>query len=306
MTPDFSIRFPKSEVAQWANCYSYTQGGDDDGRVLEIGERSRRAGYYTRDDFLEVCEWKTRGRPRRHYQQNSEEDVRRVTTIALSIADEKTRIWALVAPAPGLIGVQMPTASALLHLASADPRSPLTAGKAYPIIDFRALWSLNWEKNRRDTFKFWWAYVQACRALAVECGVSMRDLDRALWEYSNQNQKKEKKACGEIQGLFSTGKTRDIKWDRIELATFEEEEIVKTLPSLVAEAFATVNEEPPSSFRVGNPKSIYFLKPGHNPNELMRDGAWDKLPFDEFEPYVEKTGKETSDTVYYRLRKEYL
>jgi hypothetical protein len=143
--PEFSIRFPKSDVTEWANRYSYTQGGDDDARLLEIGERSRRAGYYTRDDFLEVCEWKTRGRPRRHYQRNSEEDVRRVTAIALSCADEETRIWASVAPG-GLVGVQMPTASALLHLASGDPRSPLTAGNAYPIIDFRALWSLNWKK----------------------------------------------------------------------------------------------------------------------------------------------------------------
>jgi hypothetical protein len=181
MMPEFSLRFPKSELPEWAKGYAYV----DDDRVLEIGERSRRAGYYTREDFLEVCEWKTRGRVRRHYQRNSEEDVRRVTRMALSCADEPTRLWTFVAP--GLVGVQMPTASVLLHFASSDPRSTVTADKAYPIIDFRALWSLNCEK-RRDTFEFWWGYVQACRALAAECGVSMRDVDRALWEYSNQNQ----------------------------------------------------------------------------------------------------------------------
>jgi hypothetical protein len=37
---------------------------------MEIGARSRSAGYYTRDDFLDVCEWKTRGRPRRHSPPN--------------------------------------------------------------------------------------------------------------------------------------------------------------------------------------------------------------------------------------------
>ena len=94
---------------------------------------------------------------------------------------------------PGLVGVQMPTASVLLHFASSDPRSTVTADKAYPIIDFRARWSLNCEK-RRDTFESWWGYVQACRALAAECGVSMRDVDRGLWEYSNQNQ--QGKTCG--------------------------------------------------------------------------------------------------------------
>jgi hypothetical protein len=52
---------------------------------------------------------------------------------------------------------------------------------AYPIIDFRALWSLNCEK-RGDTFEFWWSYVIVCQSLALECGVSIRDLDRALWQ----------------------------------------------------------------------------------------------------------------------------
>lgn len=188
MMSDFTLRFPKAELPAWAKRYSYA----DDDRVLEIGERSRKAGYYTKDDFLEVCEWKTRGRPRRHYQRNSEDDVRRVTALALSSADEATRLWTLVAPNLG--GVQMPTASVLLHLAASDPRSPATADKAYPIIDFRALWSLNCEK-RGDTFKFWWGYVQACRALADECGLSMRELDRALWEYSNRNQRGAK-TCG--------------------------------------------------------------------------------------------------------------
>jgi len=166
-------------VREWAERYVST----DDDRVLEIGDRSRKAGHFTREDFLEVCEWKTRGRPRRHYERNSEEDVRRVTALALSSADEPTRLWTLVAP--GLSGVQMPTASVLIHFGSSDPREAATADRAYPIIDFRALWSLNCEK-RGDTFEFWWSYVVACRALAVDCGVSMRDLDRALWEYSNQ------------------------------------------------------------------------------------------------------------------------
>lgn len=183
MMPEFFLRFPKADLPRWARRYSYA----DDKRVLEAGERARRAGYFTRDDFLEVCEWKTRGRPRRHYTRNSEDDVRRVTAQALSSTDDPTRLWTLVAP--NLKGVQMPTASVLLHLAVVDPTSPATAGTAYPIIDRRALWSLNCGK-RGDTFPFWWRYVETCRILAMETGLSMRDLDRALWEYSNQNQRR--------------------------------------------------------------------------------------------------------------------
>jgi hypothetical protein len=183
MTADLSLRFSKADLPEWARRYSYA----DDKQVLEAGERARSAGYFTLDDFLKVCDWKTRRRSRRHYILNSEDEVRRITTAALLSTDEPKRLWSLVAP--NLKGVQMPTASVLLHLAVGDPTSPALASTAYPIIDFRALWSLNCEK-RGDTFRFWWRYVETCRALASEAGLSMRDLDRALWEYSSQNQRK--------------------------------------------------------------------------------------------------------------------
>src|SRR5665213_938027 len=98
MMPQFSLRFPKSEVPAWAKRYSYT----GDSRVLKIGMRSKNAGHYTRRDFLEVCEWKTRGRPRRYYLLNSRQDVRRTTTIALSSPDEKTRMMSLIGSHGGL------------------------------------------------------------------------------------------------------------------------------------------------------------------------------------------------------------
>jgi hypothetical protein len=173
------MRFPKTEVLALADSYGYA----DDIEVQEIGVRSRMAGYYTRGDFLGVCEWKTRGRPRRHYQRNSEDDVRRVTAIALSSADEKTRIMSLIGAEGGLRGVSWPTASVLLHLAHKEP---------YPILDFRALWSLQCDQSYY-TFDFWLRYVKECRRLAVECEVPIRILDRALWEYSKRNQPTTKK-----------------------------------------------------------------------------------------------------------------
>jgi hypothetical protein len=126
----FAIRFPKGEVSVWAKHYAYA----DDTEIEEIGVRSRLAGFYTRPDFLTVCEWKTRGRPRRYYQRNSEEDVSGLTAKALTSHDEKKRITTLLE----LDGVSWPTASVLLHLAHRD---------LYPILDFRALWSLRCEQR---------------------------------------------------------------------------------------------------------------------------------------------------------------
>ena len=97
----FTIRFSKAEVPLWAKRYAYA----DDTEVERIGERSRLAGFYTRQDFLTVCEWKTRGRPRRHYRRNSEEDVRRLTATALTSPDEEERITTLLGLWGGLCGV---------------------------------------------------------------------------------------------------------------------------------------------------------------------------------------------------------
>lgn len=45
----------------------------------------------------------------------------------------------------------------------------------YPIIDFRALWSLGIENRPQFyTFDYRWEYVQVCRELSEKCAVSMR------------------------------------------------------------------------------------------------------------------------------------
>jgi hypothetical protein len=82
----------------------------------------------------------------------------------------------------------------------------------------------------------------------------------------------------------------------------------KKLPTAVGRAFETVEltKEPPSTYpNSRNPRWIYFLKPGHSPSELLRDEAWSKLPFVDFEPYIEPTGKRDSVGRYWRLRAQY-
>jgi len=102
--------------------------------------------------------------------------VEETTAAALRASDERLRIGTLTL----LDGVSMPTASVLLHLAHKDP---------YPIIDYRALWSLGIENPPPSySFEFWQAYTRMCRSLARQAGVSMRLLDRALWQFSKEQQ----------------------------------------------------------------------------------------------------------------------
>ena len=90
-------------------------------------------------------------------------------------ASEQLRIEALTL----LRGVSWPIASTILHWCHADP---------YPVLDLRALWSLGIDTTPRYDFPFWWAYVERCRALAAEARMSMRMLDRALWQYSRERE----------------------------------------------------------------------------------------------------------------------
>ncbi|MHB8459267.1 MAG: DUF429 domain-containing protein [Candidatus Limnocylindrales bacterium] len=169
--PTFQLRFPLAEVPFWAARYSSA----DDSAVEAIGKAARRRGWYTRDEFLVVTRWKTQ-RTKSRCEKNDEASVEATTRLALSTPDERLRIKALTR----LHGVQFPTASVLLHLGHRE---------LYPIIAYRALWSLRVEAPPSYySFGFWSAYTQACRLLAAEAGVWMRTLDRALWQYAKERQ----------------------------------------------------------------------------------------------------------------------
>ena len=168
----FRLRFPSRQVAYWANRFS-DPAVDDAPR--KIGVRARRRGYLTRADFLELCLWKTpRSRPR--VERNTAEFVRAATQTAFSTRHERLRIEVLIL----LEGVSWPTASVILHFAHRD---------RYPVLDWRAVWSLGVRKPSAYGFEFWWGYTQACRRIADESRCTMRDLDRALWQYSKEHQR---------------------------------------------------------------------------------------------------------------------
>jgi hypothetical protein len=172
--PRFALRFPAKSIRRLAEKYlaDLTPGDREAERqvVAEIGPAVRARGYYTPEEFVTVCHWKSR-RPQKRYEAIPADRIVEATRLALAARDEALRIGIPVA----LDGVGWPTASVLLHLGHPDP---------YPILDFRALESLGAEPPSQYTFPFWWAYVGALREIAARNGVDMRTLDRALWQWS--------------------------------------------------------------------------------------------------------------------------
>ena len=168
----FTLRFNPSRLQEFAGRYEYPT---EDRIVNKIAPRVRAAGCYNKSQFLEVCAWKT-PRSKRHCRKNSEDFVVEVTRLALSNQHERIRIEVLTL----LSGVDWPTASVLLHFGYDD---------LYPILDFRALWSVGVSAPPVYSSELWWRYVLFCRNAALKYGVSMRNLDRALWQYSKEHQK---------------------------------------------------------------------------------------------------------------------
>jgi hypothetical protein len=151
-----------------------TDWSGDDRVEREIGPRAMARGYLTRDDLVVLCEWKT-PRSRRLVAGNEAGFVEAVTRTALATPSERLRIEVLTL----LDGVGWPSASVVLHFAHRD---------RYPILDYRALWTVGAAAPAAYGYPFWAAYTAFCRGLADRHGLTMRDLDRALWQYAKENQ----------------------------------------------------------------------------------------------------------------------
>jgi hypothetical protein len=166
--PRFELQFPATEIEPLAGRFGYV----DDVPLLAVGAAARARGYYTRGEFIGVCAWKT-PRSRSRVASNSRRSIVTRTGRALTVTDESDRIMALLE----LHGVGVPTASTLLYVAFPGD---------YPILDVRALESLGVRPRSQYPVSFWLEYLEACRELAARFGVSIRTLDKALWQHSKE------------------------------------------------------------------------------------------------------------------------
>jgi hypothetical protein len=146
-----------------------------DDEVANAGAAARQRGYYTKPELVLMCDWKT-ARSRSRVAKNTKEFVEGVTAAAFATGDEFERMAALCV----LRGVEAPTASVLLHFAFPDQ---------YPIIDWRAPESLGEPAQATYPVAYWLRYIEVCRGLAKKAGVTMRELDKALWQYSRERRR---------------------------------------------------------------------------------------------------------------------
>lgn len=174
MGSEFRLRFPEAEIPKWAA--RFVEDGTDDEIAGSIRLPVLARGHLTRAEFLRLCAWKTpRSRP--SCRKNSAHRVETLTRASFATADEGLKISLLRL----LDGVEWPTASTILHFCDVRP---------YPILDYRALWSLGFARPPSYTMEFWLAYLDVTRGLADRLAIPIRTVDKALWQFSKENQQR--------------------------------------------------------------------------------------------------------------------
>jgi hypothetical protein len=168
---EYTLRVPPQKLRHYQEKYNYKA----EARLEKFRRIGPQQGYLTVSQLHEICHWKSKRRAALA-KTNPVNLVKELTAFAFSAKCETSRLGALTL----LEGVHFPTASVILHFC---------VDQSYPILDLRALWSLSIEKPSQYTFRFWEKYVGVCRAVAKRHGMSVRELDMALWQFSKDRQR---------------------------------------------------------------------------------------------------------------------
>lgn len=167
------LRLKESSIPKYASRYEILK---EELELLNLADLVGSRGLLNKDQLRIVAKWKAL-RSAGRIEKNPPEFVEEITGFSFNAREEKSRIEILTL----LVGVAWPTASVILHFFHKDP---------YPILDFRCLWSSSVKVPSQYDFSFWWKYVEFCRGIAERNRIDMRTLDRAMWQFSKEKQKK--------------------------------------------------------------------------------------------------------------------
>ena len=163
----FTLPYKSFDIARWVRKFrSDTAEMDRETAAFEAGRRLAR-GPATLQDLETVARWKSARRIALLSKNGHKDIVEACRTALTSSVDDAVR--ALQA----LHGVGVPMASAILTVMNQDE---------YTVISVRVLEALGQQGS--PSIPVYVCYLRYCRQLAKERGVSLRELDQALWAFS--------------------------------------------------------------------------------------------------------------------------
>ncbi len=165
------LPFERAELLELVAKYDY----QNDYAELEAGlitslPVAAGLGFLTKGELVAVAKWKWRGgRTAQLVSLNSDDEIKEVSAASFAAKSPMLQIGALRC----LSGVDWPMASVILHF---------TFPNTSPILDVRALETLGLKP--RYNLALWRNYSAQCVAEARRFSVTMRELDKALWQHS--------------------------------------------------------------------------------------------------------------------------
>ena len=166
--PEFELQYDPADIRELEAEYMRSSKEDDE-KMERAGKRIAN-GEYSRLNLEAVCRWKS-ARRIGLLDLNTDAEIARALYRAINAADVKEAVYSLTL----LAGVGVKMASAILT--AIDPEH-------YTVLDFRALEALGLPDC--DDVDFYVLYVDECRRMATDCGVTLRGLDRANWQWSKK------------------------------------------------------------------------------------------------------------------------
>jgi hypothetical protein len=167
-------------VTRWSERYAINAVERE--LLNEIGPMAARRGYFMKDELAKVGEWKS-PRVRSRLARNSPADVEDITRMSLAAPERlQHRVLGL------LQGVGDPVASAILTVWAPDRHTVLDFRATEALDDLHRLGALGeTPPTHPDGYlPDYLNYMQFCRTIAGHLGVGLRDLDRALWQWSKE------------------------------------------------------------------------------------------------------------------------
>lgn len=172
------LEISREFVLQWSTEYDKRFDESEEVRVeREIRQwlaQHLEPKYLNKEYFVKLGWWKAR-RQMENYKANDNNLVKEATRLAYETSNEQIKLHILKV----LKGVQVPVASTILHFLQPD---------YFPIFDMHVRKSLKktgkWDMDVNDASdEAWQKYVALMRELSERLGVSLRELDKALWAY---------------------------------------------------------------------------------------------------------------------------
>lgn len=164
------IPLTKEQIDYYANRYEDLEGD----RQIELSlAPAIERGYVTKAELIVLVRWKA-ARVVWHAERNSDADVREITQASFGASSSLVRLKFLTI----LHGFSWAMASALLHF---------IFPKECPVLDFRAMNTVGGPPRNYEKDEVWEEYAALCCKTAKDYGISLRKLDRALWQYDLDN-----------------------------------------------------------------------------------------------------------------------